>query len=926
MPFEWALTASGYAERAVVLCFLVVPVLLACLSLLTPRARELAAVGIVLLAALLLRTLWWDRALPAPFTFSESPTLHVAEVLKEGRLWEEWLASFRDYHVGSPQRSVVMLPVWAAFQMLFGPSIHLPVLVGAFYGVASVLLAWGVGRAVHSSGFGLAFAAFVAISPLQITWSRLGGIYIGSVPYVLLVLWWSYLAGKRAHLGFAIAAGLAAWGTVYNYYAARVAMPLAVAGVLAGWLASKADARKVLRTGAALVAAFVLPVVTMHSLRTLPEMAWPSYGGYVGSKGEQTFSEFIHSSASTVATNAPSALRRYLVSSRAGFEEAGWFHWGAQHGGLCLFPLGVLGVIGMGTAVWAFREHWLWFLVAVMGAAVPILSVPTARRFLILDLAWCALAALGLLAVVDAAVRRIAGRWVARWAVVTFVLVLAGWSFGSVIVLNRVLADGHPVWIPFAESGFGDGLTCLRCLRAGYEWQDEIAENNLVVLFDTDLQRENTTSPGGLPLYGKLGALAAGRPANFIEFYPIMANVDWRPGGPRQFFDPSTADFGSALIERLDGAGPRTVIWHFERPTQWELWLAGRLKAAGAEVTEFKTVLSRTPGLQARTSRSEQERTFAVLRELARDHQGPDGQCPVLTTRETATYPFPLLHVSGVVSPDREQAPEWIVGSWAKVRYGDTILDQQLPIGSSVERDGDGADARLHLLTEFGRHDIFAMPSGTPLAQHPAFGGRLSLDCAVRAGAHWWVVDPTTGELHTTAPDADWLPTGSWVGIARGPASEIVLASADQRLVIVDLDKRTTREFAATVSPSRRVWVGECSPIVAGNDWYGTFNHMTSVLSVYDGSGTRVGTRRLNEAAGLAAGHNWIVAIAAAGQHLAVGYADLVRTFKVDLTSCHHPRVPGRELQSRRSTPGGDPTGGPISANETPRSRPFLNG
>jgi hypothetical protein len=51
----------------------------------------------------------------------------------------------------------------------------------------------------------------------------------------------------------------------------------------------------------------------------------------------------------------------------------------------------------------------------------------------------------------------------------------------------------------------------------------------MVILLDSDVYRENSTMPGGLPLYGKTAALAAGHPDRFLDYYAIMSNFDPLP-------------------------------------------------------------------------------------------------------------------------------------------------------------------------------------------------------------------------------------------------------------------------------------------------------------------------------------------------------------------------------------------------------------
>src|SRR6185369_10572008 len=160
-------------------------------------SRERALLVLILAAAVLMRTVGWSLSLTPPFWFSEVTTLWLVKAPIEGTLWRHWIQSFRNYNVGWDYHSVVMLPVAAGVQWLLGPRFHLPVLAGAVWGVSAVALAWALGRTVHSRSFGLVFAAMVAVSPLQLMWSRLGGICIGCVPHVLLVMLLGYIAGKR---------------------------------------------------------------------------------------------------------------------------------------------------------------------------------------------------------------------------------------------------------------------------------------------------------------------------------------------------------------------------------------------------------------------------------------------------------------------------------------------------------------------------------------------------------------------------------------------------------------------------------------------------------------------------------------------------------------------------------------------------------
>jgi hypothetical protein len=150
----------------------------------------------ILLGALLARTLFWDRPLNLPYWFAQTTPLYVAELLKQGTFWQWWGHLFTVYQQTEPQLSALMLPVATLFQVLLGPSLHLPVLVGAFWGLSAVLLGWALGRSATSKLFGLCFAGFIAVSPLQLVWSRTAESRSGE-RVSLLVLWCSFLAGRR---------------------------------------------------------------------------------------------------------------------------------------------------------------------------------------------------------------------------------------------------------------------------------------------------------------------------------------------------------------------------------------------------------------------------------------------------------------------------------------------------------------------------------------------------------------------------------------------------------------------------------------------------------------------------------------------------------------------------------------------------------
>lgn len=345
-------------------------------------------------------------------------------------------------------------------------------------------------------------------------------------------------------------------------------------------------------------------------------------------------------------------------------------------------------------------------------------------------------------------------------------------------------------------------------------------------------------------------------------------------------------DFASYIVEQLRKIDPTAVVWHFEYPTQWERWLADRLVEAGGERSEFDTPLSPTPGIRVRTPWSRSGEVEAVLRALGRDAVAARRPCPALRLVSTTKALSHPLHLAPGPA-DGADPPAWLVATWDKVRYRDWTLDTDLPTGTYVELE-PGDAARLHALSRYGQYRLFELPSGSPRVEAiPLEAPPRGLDCAARIGSHWWVVDPMAGTLFTTDPEGGWVPKARWAGIARGPDGELVLASADQWVAVFDPStRREVRRFPAIVSPSVRATPRECSALLAGRDWYGTFNNMTSLLSVYDITGRWVGSRRLDEVLKLT--FHGITALAAEGQYVAAGVAgpNTVSTLALGLSEC----------------------------------------
>src|SRR5262249_45754227 len=130
-------------------------------------------------------------------------------------------------------------------------------------------------------------------------------------------------------------------------------------------------------------------------------------------------------------------------------------------GGLCLVPIAALGIVGVVVALRNLRRDGIWLALTALGLLVPCFSKSTARRFLVFDIGWCALAAAGLLAVLGAARIRTPGRRAALTTVGG--VALAAYGFALLVALDARIAPHYPSVIPFGESGFSDGMTCRGC-------------------------------------------------------------------------------------------------------------------------------------------------------------------------------------------------------------------------------------------------------------------------------------------------------------------------------------------------------------------------------------------------------------------------------------------------------------------------------
>src|SRR5262245_29065249 len=401
------LVASATIERGLwVLCVLLGILLVArMLRRRTPAAGPLAidtaterrAMLVVVVWVLVSRLVGYASAQQPRWYFAGVSILHIADLLRDPGAWRHWLASLWNLQIIWEHESPIQAPVAALVQRVLGPSIELPTIVGTVWAVLAVLVAWRLGRAVETPAYGVLFAAFVAVAPLQIAWARLGGIYIGAIAAVLCVAWTAWVAGQRGGALAAFASGCVAWSSVYFYFPARVGLGLVFVALWGGWRRSGGHLRRLAVLTIATAAGLAACVLLAHAMSPRQSL-WPTYTGYLGSRDEATPWDWLGSAWLTVREQAESTLKKYFWSERMADVAAllrvpagSALEPGMTAGGLVLLPVLLLGAIGLVQCLRHPVEHGLWLALAVGGLLPAILGDPSARRFIVLDAACFAL-------------------------------------------------------------------------------------------------------------------------------------------------------------------------------------------------------------------------------------------------------------------------------------------------------------------------------------------------------------------------------------------------------------------------------------------------------------------------------------------------------------------------------------------------------
>jgi hypothetical protein len=285
--------------------------------------------------------------------------------------------------------------------------------------------------------------------------------------------------------------------------------------------------------------------------------------------------------------------------------------------------------------------------------------------------------------------------------------------------------------------------------------------------------------------------------------------------------------------------------------------------------------------LEVTTPWDRREEALAVLRQLSRP-RGVLGCVQLEKVAATSTDVVPLV-ISSV--SDEHLA----IGSWSGVTYGSERAVLPNPI--ALAGGGDGAIGVVHILTKEADHVVWDVAKHEqtliPRPATPTLTPPIGLGCAAFLDGGWWVVDPVRGRLIASDPALWRPPDGRWIGIARDRAGRLVLGAADQTVHVYDLAiRREVARFPATVPPSVRVLFGECTPIVTGDDWIATFDHLRSRLWVYDARGVPLRVLRLDQLLELPT--HGISALDGLGSDLAVatGSAHQIWKLRVQTAGC----------------------------------------
>lgn len=857
-----------------------------CTPELSSKAQWFLLVGIVTLGAGL-RLIWWDLPLTAPWSFSQIEPLLVMDLIERGQVLEEWKRSWENFQTVTPVSSPFLIPISVALYKILPLNFHTPALTGGLMGICSLPIVFMLGRTVAGPFFGLLLAGFFAASPLEVVWSRTAGVPYAGTPHFILSLIFGYLAGKRKSYMLGMFAGLLTWCSLYYYFALRMVFPLTFLAIFCGLLDN--DSREVKRDYVAMLAVFasaliiVLACFVLFGNEKLNSILWPTFHGYPGNKGEIGVSDFYEKNITHVLKELPSIFRFYFYEGRGGSEllTAEPF-WGLDGGGWCNLSVIILGLLGLSALFAKPTKLVFWSGIFVCGVLIPLLSRSMPRRFLVMDLAWSAFAAEGLLLVIGA----IYYTSRTRVAVVTvlFFTALSAWTLLSISHFNLKLDRGvQPIpWgQSFNQDGIADGLTCLRCLDLGKELAEKIKQNELVVLVDSDYRREGLAIPAGLSVYGHLAGLSAGRVENFVDFYRKSLVIPAPPLRALLFVekDPVAED----LPTRISRIKPRKVVFHFERPNVWERWLTRQLEAIGGTAHEFATPLGDAKGVQVTLPQESYDELSELLNRTLSLGKYAVPAC---------NFPELQLQPAGVPSP-RQLLASGVEGDpWIPKGVDDLCVSGTELGDSKGETQCIDRYPKYRFASELvaaGQRDYLAL---YPTRLDPILSSvrriGIGFKCGAKVSGERLTVNSILGTLNPVDP-ALKLGAGSWTGL-KVQADRLLLSrdTGDLELYrLPDLTRLLTVSSNSIPLAGEDNEFGACTTLLLGENFIGSYNNIDAVLRLYDLQGTELSSCRLDQLVGVP--KSFITAVSTFGNKLGVAALPNgdVRTYQIGGNATH---------------------------------------
>jgi 4-amino-4-deoxy-L-arabinose transferase-like glycosyltransferase len=362
-----------------------------------PTRRTVFLFVIILAAAALLRVVDLDRLPPGLFVDEAFTGYDAYSILETGRdMWGErfpvFFRSWGDYNSGLYRYLTVP---WVAALGLNEGAVRA---AAALAGVLTVFLAYLLGSRLFSRRVGLAAAAFLAVSPWHLQFSRIGfrGILLplfltaGVVAFEHAVRRGTWrLIGAAAVFGVAL----------YTYSPARVIVPLML--VVLGVMYRRRLGRRPAVLGA--VVLLVLLAIPLISI-TLSGEGQQRYEimSIFRAEGAETTSGLALFARNYVSHFSPRFL---LVSGDVNLRHSppgiGQLNWGV----FLLFIVGLAAAVARRK-----RRHVLlmaWLLVAAIPDSLTTDNVPNALRSITMLPAIQVLAAVGLFEIID-------GRWAGK--------------------------------------------------------------------------------------------------------------------------------------------------------------------------------------------------------------------------------------------------------------------------------------------------------------------------------------------------------------------------------------------------------------------------------------------------------------------------------------------------------------------------------